>query len=231
MSDKMRATFHPGDHLHDLAGDSPELAPYETNRPLQLTADHRDTTLALAGVRALLRLMGEDPDREGLQDTPARVLRAYVELASRPGDPAALLGRVFSDSGYPPDQMITVGPIEFVSLCEHHLLPFTGVAHVAYIPGEDGRVVGLSKIPRVVEHYAHRPQVQERLTAQIADAMEEHLDPLGVGVVLQAKHACMGLRGVRKPDAVMVTSVMHGAFRRNPETREEFLSWVRGSRG
>jgi GTP cyclohydrolase I len=190
------------------------------------THDSYDEADAITGVRALLRLMGEDPDREGLQDTPARVVKAYRELAARPGDPAQLLGRVFTDTDYDSDEMIAVGPIRFVSLCEHHLLPFTGDAFVAYIPDGD-RVVGLSKIPRVVEHYAQRPQVQERLTTQIAAAMQDHLHPRGVAVVIRSNHSCMGLRGVRKPDAAMVTSKLLGAFKGNPETRAEFLALTR----
>lgn len=186
-----------------------------------------DTTRAKTGIRALLRLMGEDPDREGLQDTPARVVKAYRELAARPGDPATLLGRVFADTDYQADQMIAVGPVEFVSICEHHLLPFTGHAWVAYIPDGD-RVVGLSKLPRLVEHYAARPQVQERLSSQIAAAIEEHLQPKGSAVVIRAHHSCMGLRGVRKPDAKMTTSSLHGVFKDHPETRAEFLALTRG---
>jgi GTP cyclohydrolase I len=179
------------------------------------------------GVRALLELMGEDPDREGLLDTPARVVKAYRELADRPGDPATLLGKVFADVTYPTDEMIAVGPVEFVSLCEHHLLPFTGTAWVAYIPSGTG-VVGLSKIPRLVEHYAHRPQVQERLTTQIADALVEHLDPHGAACLVSSSHACMALRGVRKTGAQMVTSVLRGVFRTDPTVRGEFLALTNG---
>ncbi len=191
--------------------------------PGEVSLPGMDEHDALHGIRALLRLMGEDPDREGLKDTPARVVKAYRELAASPGDPATILSRVFGDIDYQSDEMIAVGPIEFVSLCEHHLLPFTGVAHVAYIP-QGGVVVGLSKLPRVVEHFAQRPQVQERLTAQIAGSIQEHLNPLGVAVVVKAHHSCMGLRGVRKPDALMTTSVMHGVFRTKPEARAEFLA-------
>ena len=195
-----------------------------TITPRQATPTDED--YALAGIRALLRLMGEDPDREGLRETPARVVKAYRELSRRPGDPVALLGRVFADTDYQADQMVAVGPIEFVSLCEHHLLPFTGKAWVAYIP-EGDRVVGLSKLPRLVDHYAGRPQVQERMTSQVADAIERHLEPRGVAVVVRAHHSCMGLRGVRKPDALMTTSSLHGAFKENPETRAEFLALTR----
>ena len=180
---------------------------------------------ALQGVRALLRLMGEDPDREGLIETPARVVKAYREMADRPGDPAVLLAKTFGDVDYQPDQMIAVGPVEFTSMCEHHLLPFTGRAWVAYIPRAE--VVGLSKLGRIVDHYARRPQVQERLTSQIADALMAHLDPLGAGVVIEAGHSCMALRGVRKTGSLMTTSALHGAFKANPDTRAEFLALTR----
>lgn len=183
---------------------------------------------ARTGIEALLRLMGEDPAREGLRDTPARVVKAYRELADRPGDPAQLLGTVFRDDvSYPTDEMIAVGPIEFVSLCEHHLLPFTGTAWVAYVPNGDG-VVGLSKIPRLVEHFAHRPQVQERLTTQIADTLVDHLNPLGVACLISSTHSCMSLRGVRKTGARMVTSVLRGVMKDDPAARAEFLALARG---
>lgn len=195
-----------------------------------LDAPELRRTRALDGIRALLELMGEDPDREGLVETPARVVKAYLELTGRPGDPEVLLGRTFTDVDYDPDSMIAVGPIEFTSLCEHHLMPFPGRAWVAYVPS-GSRVVGLSKIPRLVEHYARRPQVQERLTAQIATALEEHLEPLGVGVVLSASHGCMGHRGVRKPGASMHTSALRGIFKTSPETRAEFLQLTRAGGG
>lgn len=178
------------------------------------------TQVAEDGVRALLALMGEDPGRPGLVDTPSRVVRAYLEMADRPGDPGRDLGVVFSDVRHP-DGPVLVGPIAFVSLCEHHLLPFTGQAWVTYLPHGD-RVVGLSKLPRTVAHYAHRPQVQERLTAQIADALVEHLDPDGVGVVINGLHSCMGLRGSRSTGTVMTTTDLRGQLRRDP-LRTEFL--------
>jgi GTP cyclohydrolase I len=179
---------------------------------------------AKAGVRALLVLMGENPDRDGLLDTPGRVVKAYLEMADRPGDPGRDLGVVFADVHHSHGPVL-VGPIPFVSLCEHHLLPFTGQAWVSYIPHE-GRVVGLSKLPRTVAHYAHRPQVQERLTAQIADALVEHLDPEGVGVVIQGDHTCMSLRGSHTRGAVMTTTDLRGAFRTDP-LRTEFLDTAR----
>lgn len=188
-----------------------------------------DKAIALDGVRALLRLMGEDPDREGLQDTPKRVVKAYLELADQPGDPAVLLDTRFGDVDYPTDEMIAVGPIGFTSLCEHHLLPFTGQAWVAYIPSPHGRgVVGLSKIPRLVEHFARRPQVQERLTTQIADTLVEHLQPRGAACVVRSAHTCMSLRGVRKTGADMVTSVLRGVFKDDATVRAEFLALTHG---
>lgn len=195
--------------------------PHDTN-----LSDHE---AAENGIRALLRLMGDDPDRAGLIDTPARVVRAYLELAERPGNPATLLGTVFGDVEYPTDEMIAVGPVEFVSICEHHLLPFTGHAWVGYVPSPAG-VVGLSKLARLVDHYARRPQVQERLTTQVADALVEHLDPRGVGCVIRSSHACLGVRGAHKPEAVMVTSVLRGLLKHDPASRAEFMALTHGGR-
>lgn len=180
------------------------------------------TAAARAGIRSLLTLMGEDPDREGLADTPDRVIRAMLELtAARPG-PAELLHVQF---GCPDvDQMIAVGPIPLVSLCEHHLLPFTGTAWVAYIP-EPGRVVGLSKLARLVDWAAGRAQVQERMVQQITAAMVEHLAP-DAACVVDATHSCMTTRGVRKVGAVMRTASLTGRFRTQPDTRAEFLATV-----
>jgi GTP cyclohydrolase I len=195
-----------------------------------------EATRAEDGIRALLRLMGEDPDREGIRDTPSRVVKAYLEMASRPGDPAELLSRTFGDVGQS-SEMICVPGIEFVSLCEHHLLPFTGTAAVAYIPRPGGAVVGLSKIPRLVHHWAMRPQVQERLTRQIADSLETHLTvvhgeagesggsaepPLGVAVRIDSRHSCMSLRGVKATAASMVTTDLRGRFLEGAP-RAEFL--------
>lgn len=195
---------------------------------MTITDTREDLALrAREGITALLELLGEDPSRAGLIDTPHRVVKAYLELCDSPGDPATLLARVFDDADYDADEMIAVGPIEFTSLCEHHLMPFPGKAWVAYIP-EGNRVVGLSKLPRLVEHFARRPQVQERLTSQIADSLEEHLSPKGVGVILSASHGCMGHRGVRKPGASMHTSALRGVFRTNDAARAEFLALTRG---
>jgi GTP cyclohydrolase I len=168
-------------------------------------------------VRDLLVALGEDPDRPGLRETPRRVAAAMTELLT----PVAFTPTTFpNDEGY--DQLIMARDIEFSSLCEHHLLPFSGVAHVGYIPGE--RIVGLSKLARVVERFSRDLQVQERLTGQIASWLDEHLEPLGVGVVLEAEHSCMALRGVRKPGSRTITSALRGAVRDDARTRQEFMS-------
>jgi GTP cyclohydrolase I len=179
-----------------------------------------------AAVREILLAVGEDPDRDGLRETPARVARMYAELfAGLHEDPRAHLRRLF-DVKY--DEMVLVKDIDFNSMCEHHLLPFMGKAHVAYLP--NGKVVGLSKIPRVIEALAHRPQVQERMTEDLADLLMEELDARGVAVILEATHTCMAIRGVRKTGSVTTTSAMRGSFRTNPSTRSELLSLVYGSR-
>lgn len=170
----------------------------------------------------LLEHVGEDPTRPGLADTPDRVLRALAEMTSGYQlDPAEILARQFPDDY---DEMVIVRGVTFTSLCEHHMLAFTGTATVGYIPAPGLGVVGLSKLARLVDCFARRLQVQERLTMQVADAIEEHLHPVGVGVVIRAEHSCMGCRGVRKPGAEMVTSAMRGALRTKPEARAEFLA-------
>lgn len=177
-------------------------------------------------VRDLLQAMGEDIEREGLKDTPRRVARMYGELLhGYHVDPVTMINGALFEVKY--DEMVIVRDIEFYSLCEHHLLPFMGRVHVAYIP--DGKVLGISKIPRVVDMYARRLQVQERMTRQIADFLRDLLKPQGVAVVVEALHMCMMMRGVRKHDARMTTSAMHGAFRANLATRQEFLDNI--SRG
>jgi GTP cyclohydrolase I len=176
-----------------------------------------------AAVRQILSEMGEDPGRDGLRDTPARVRRMYAELtAGYHVDPDRLVGGAIFDVDY--SEMVVVKEIPFHSLCEHHLLPFFGQAHVAYIP--DGRVIGLSKIPRIVEMYARRLQVQERMTKEIADFLMDRLQPRGVGVVLEASHLCAVMRGVRKPGMIMTTSHVLGLFRTADRTRAEFLSHI-----
>jgi GTP cyclohydrolase I len=177
-------------------------------------------------VTKMLRAFGEDPEREGLQRTPDRVARMYVELLSGyREDPVALVNDALFEEQY--DEMVIVRDIEFYSLCEHHMLPFIGRAHVAYIPR--GKVLGLSKIPRIVDMFAHRLQVQERMTRQIADFIQETLHPFGVAVVLEGLHLCSMMRGVRKHDARMTTSAMLGTFRSQMATRMEFLDNI--SRG
>jgi GTP cyclohydrolase I len=179
-----------------------------------------------AAVREILLAVGEDPEREGLRETPARVARSYAELfAGLHQDPRAHLRRVFTVKY---DEMVLVKDIDFTSMCEHHLLPFAGKAHIAYLP--NGKVVGLSKIPRVVEVLARRPQVQERMTEDLADLLMEELDARGVAVILEATHSCMTVRGVRQTGSVTTTSAMRGTFRTNPSTRSELLALVYGSR-
>ncbi len=182
-----------------------------------------DQQRAEAAVREFLLAIGEDPDREGLRDTPARVARSATELfAGLWQDPAEVLT---TDFGLEHDELVLVKDIEVQSTCEHHLLPFHGVAHVGYIPGEHGRVTGLSKLARLVDVYARRPQLQERLTTQVADALVDRLRPRGVIVVVEAEHSCMTYRGVRKPGAKTVTSAVRGALR-NPATRAEAMSLI-----
>jgi GTP cyclohydrolase I len=185
-----------------------------------------DQARAAAAVRELLIAVGEDPDRPGLQDTPARVSRAYAEtFAGLAQDPYDILATTFDEDH---DEMVLVKDIPMYSTCEHHLVPFHGHAHIGYIPAEDGRVTGLSKLARLVEVYARRPQVQERMTRQIADALNDVLKPRGVIVVIEAEHLCMAMRGIRKPGSTTVTSAVRGMFRDNPATRAEAMSLVLG---
>jgi GTP cyclohydrolase IA len=185
-----------------------------------------DHARAAAAVRELLIAVGEDPDREGLRDTPDRVARAYEEIfAGLYVDPDSVLERTFDESHR---ELILVRDIPMFSTCEHHLVPFHGTAHVGYIPGVEGRVTGLSKIARVIDLYARRPQVQERLTGQVADALVRKLDPRGVIVVMEAEHLCMGMRGIRKPGSRTMTSAVRGIFQSSPTSRAEALSLIRG---
>jgi len=178
-------------------------------------------------VREILLAVGENPDREGLLKTPNRVARAYGELmAGLKFDPRSHLKTVFHERY---DEVVLLRDIEFHSLCEHHLLPFTGRAHVAYLP--DGKVVGLSKLARLVEGYARRPQVQERLTTQIADALMEELNPMGAACVIEAVHTCMTIRGAKKHGSTMVTSALRGIFKENPASRAEILSLMHNHNG
>ncbi len=179
-------------------------------------------------VREILLAIGEDPDRNGLRDTPARVARAYAEqFAGLRQNPEDVLSTVF-DADH--DELILVKDIELYATCEHHLVPFFGVAHVGYVPNSKGQITGLSKLARLVDVYARRPQVQERMTAQIADALMDVLEPRGVIVVVEAEHLCMTMRGVRKPGAKTVTSAVRGDFRDCDRTRAEALSLIFGRR-
>jgi len=202
------------------------------DRPTQdrTTSPERPTREeAEAAVRTLLLWAGDDPDREGLRDTPARVVRAYEEFfAGYATDPVELLTRSFEETeGY--DEMVVLRDIRLESYCEHHMVPIIGRAHVAYLPA--GRVVGISKLARVVDAYAKRLQIQEKLTSQIANTINEVLQPKGVAVVIEAAHQCMTTRGVHKHGVAMVTSRMLGAFRDDPSTRREFLAIIGSQRG
>ncbi len=177
-------------------------------------------------VREILAAVGENPDREGLRETPARVARMYAELFSGLHDQPQLHLRKFFTEKY--DEMVLVRDISFNSMCEHHLLPFTGVAHIGYVP--NGKVVGLSKLARVVESVSHRPQVQERMTEEIANLLIHELDVKGVAVVIEATHSCMTIRGVRKPGSICVTSAMKGLFRSNLSSRSEVMTLIYGDR-
>jgi GTP cyclohydrolase I len=182
-----------------------------------------------AAVREILAAIGDDPGRDGLLSTPARVARMFAETMAGLGeDPGAHLETVF-DANH--DEMVMVRDVPFASTCEHHLVPFIGVAHIAYIPGEDGLITGLSKIARLVDGFARRPQVQERLTTQIADALGDALKPTGVLVVLEAEHLCMSIRGVKKPGTLTVTSAVRGHFRDDARSRAEAMGFITGHRG
>ena len=201
-NDNDRDTRDPGDRM-------PATEPVDTER-------------LRAAVRELILAVGEDPDREGLRETPRRVADMYAEVfAGLRQDPADVL-RVGFEEGH--QEMVIVKDIPFYSMCEHHFLPFHGVAHVGYIP--NGRVVGLSKLARAVETLARRPQLQERLSSQLADVIMETVEPQGVAVVISAQHLCMTMRGIRKPGSLTVTSAMRGVFQRSPATRAEFISLV-----
>ena len=204
--------------IHDHAGSNGRCA----LAPVRADGPERPVDLARArdAVRDLLGALGLDPSADGLRDTPGRVAASYAEFLT----PEPFAMTTFpNDGAY--DELVVVSDIAFSSLCEHHLLPFVGVAHVGYLPGE--RIVGLSKLPRVVEHRARRPQVQERLTVEIADSIERALAPKGIGVVLEATHMCMSLRGVRQPGALTTTSALRGRVREDPRTRQEFFELIR----
>ncbi|AUM19821.1 MULTISPECIES: GTP cyclohydrolase I FolE [Rhodococcus] len=200
-----------------IGGDGELLRSRESGRAF-------DQARAEAAVRELLIAVGEDPEREGLLDTPARVARAYREMfAGLYTDPDSVLDKTF-DEGH--QELVLVRDIPMYSTCEHHLVSFHGVAHVGYIPGPTGRVTGLSKLARVVDLYAKRPQVQERLTSQVADALMRKLDPVGVIVVVEAEHLCMAMRGIRKPGASTTTSAVRGLLQTNSAARAEALDLI-----
>jgi GTP cyclohydrolase I len=221
---RSRGGNEPHNPEHDLTGageDASDVAPRD------LPDAKVDIPRIERAVREILFAVGEDPDREGLLKTPNRVARAYGELmAGLQVDPRRHLKTVFTERY---DEVVLLRNIEFHSLCEHHLLPFTGRAHVAYLP--DGKVVGLSKLARLVEGFARRPQVQERLTTQIADALMDELQPIGAACVVEAVHTCMTIRGAKKHGSTMVTSALRGIFKENPSSRAEILSLMHGSNG
>src|SRR5699024_7451289 len=214
---------------------------YRARRGLMTTPDHLpaddatavetgrafDAPRAEAAVRELLFAVGEDPDREGLLETPSRVARAYREVfAGLFSDPSEVLSKTFDEDHR---ELVLVRDIPIYSTCEHHLVPFHGVAHIGYIPGKSGAVTGLSKLARLVDLFAKRPQVQERLTGQVADALVDRLDPGGVLVVIECEHLCMSMRGIRKAGAVTTTSAVRGSLRTNASTRAEALGLLRGT--
>lgn len=203
--------------MTEIPGEPDDVLP----EPRRSRVDH---ARAEAAVRELLLAVGEDPDRPGLKETPGRVARSYAEtFAGLWQDPVDVLATTFDEDH---DELVLVKDIPMYSTCEHHLVPFHGVAHIGYIPGVDGRVTGLSKLARLVEVYARRPQVQERMTSQIADALSEILKPRGALVVIEAEHLCMAMRGIRKPGSSTVTSAVRGIFRENAATRSEAMSLV-----
>jgi len=194
--------------------------------PVAAPAGGVDQARVEAAVRELLVAIGENPDRDGLKRTPSRVARAYAEMfAGLAADPDEVLETTFDENH---DELVLVKDIPLYSICEHHLVPWHGTAAVGYIPGTDGRITGLSKLARVVDLYAKRPQVQERLTSQVADAVLRRLEPQGVVVVVEAEHLCMAMRGVRKPGSTTVTSAVRGIFKSDPRSRAEALSLILG---
>jgi GTP cyclohydrolase I len=213
----------------DLSMDGDAAHPADLNVPDSLPLPSHlspavDRGRIESAVREILFAIGEDPDREGLLDTPARVARMYAETCSGLHEDAAQHLKVTFDAGH--DEMIMVRDISMFSMCEHHLVPFFGTAHVGYIPNTDGRVTGLSKLARLVDGFSRRPQVQERLTTQIADAIESSLDPRGVLVVIEAEHMCMAMRGIRKTGASTVTSAVRGIFRTDSSARAEAMRFI-----
>ncbi len=192
----------------------------------QVDLDRIDLPAIEEAIRNILIAIGEDPEREGLRQTPQRVARMYAEIFDGINrDPGDVVDAFFGDEHY--QEIVMVRDIPFYSSCEHHLVPFHGKAHIAYIP--QGRVTGLSKLARLMEGFARRPQMQERLTAQVADSLMDRLDPLGVMVVIEAEHLCMSMRGVRKPGSITVTSAVRGSLATNPSTRAEAIALMKGT--
>lgn len=211
--------------LHELlAGATPQLLNGIDDDSSEASSGPVDLDRIQRAVREILIAVGEDPDREGLLETPARVARMYAEVfAGLHLDPAVHLQKTFTQKH---DELVLVKDIEFSSCCEHHLLPFTGKAHIAYLP--DGKVVGLSKLARVVEVIARRPQVQERMTEDLAELINRELKPRGVGVIVEASHSCMTIRGIRKPGSMTITSALRGLLKTNPTTRNEMMALIFG---
>jgi len=231
-SDLMESRTESAETMHGTqsaeADEASRLAaPASREGPVSATGISQvDEARVRRAVREILLAIGEDPDREGLEDTPARVARMYTEMfAGLHEDPRVHLQRFFSDTC---DEVVLVRDISFNSMCEHHMLPFMGKAHIGYLPGD--RIVGLSKLARVVDSVARRPQVQERMTGQIADLLEEELHAKGVAVVVEAVHTCMTIRGIRRPGSVCVTSAMKGCFRTRASSRAEIMTLMYGER-
>jgi GTP cyclohydrolase I len=223
----MDAAFHNRDLLQDSLSGEEDSGPEDGSGPEPRERRYEvDQERIARAVREILLAVGEDPDREGLRETPHRVARMYAELFGGLHEDPRLHLRKFFTEKY--DEVVLVRDIAFNSMCEHHMLPFMGKAHIGYLPA--GRVVGLSKLARVVEGVARRPQVQERMTEEIANLLEEELHAKGVAVVIEAVHTCMAIRGVRKPNAVCVTSAMKGAFRKSLSTRAEIMTLIYGDR-
>ena len=218
-----RKSFH---ERTALRFEAPVTKPNSSKKSVEAKPLKVDLLRIESAVREILAAVGENPDREGLLETPARVARMYAEMFSGlKTDPRIHLQKVFTEKY---DEVVLVRDIDFCSMCEHHLLPFTGKAHVGYLP--DGKVVGLSKLARVVEEVARRPQVQERMTEVIADLIESELSARGVAVVLEASHSCMTIRGIRRPGSLCMTSSMRGVFRHDPASRAEILGLIVGNR-
>lgn len=211
--------------LHSADFENPTEQVQKTKRDLLTLRFKGFSTTDL--IREVISRIGDNPFREGLEETPVRVRDSWVEIFGGYNADVKHVLKTFSSEGF--DEMVVVRDISFTSFCEHHMLPFTGMAHVGYLPG-NGRIVGLSKLPRLVQVFARRLQVQERITVQVVQAMNEHLKPQGAGCVIEATHACMGCRGVRQPQAVTVTSSLVGAFKTDPTTRAEFLDLARSKK-